>query len=354
MQFAQQGHFSATNAAMGSVSGLVAVTPACGFVSPMSSIAIAFLGSFAAYYGLRLKAMLGVDDTLDVSACHGVAGFVGMLLTGCFADVAVNPNGANGLFYGNAQLLGVQTLAVVVVAVAASVLTWLILMLLKYTPGVGLRPTPEEEAAGLDVLDHGSNAYMMVIASAFELQRRLRDVEARPLVSPPAHDVSPAPPLPRPESALSSVKPEPAANVGSDERKLSSTSASSDASFSLPSPSTQRLRTSPPPSLPNLQRLLDSLNRVASAQPASPLARAHDAALRVTVRTDSGTRLVDDKSLVQRRAVGHADIALAHRQHAAVPAVVVVRDSTEAEYDPGSAGSNQAINMRFNPRFLAQ
>ena len=100
MEFAYHSKFSAVGAAMGTVAGLVTITPACGYVTPMSSIAIASIGAVSAFYGIRLKSFLGADDALDVFACHGVGGFVGTVLTGCFASLSMNPAGGDGLFFG--------------------------------------------------------------------------------------------------------------------------------------------------------------------------------------------------------------------------------------------------------------
>jgi Amt family ammonium transporter len=85
---------------MGTVAGLVSITPACGYVSPMASTAIASIGAVSAFYGMRLKNFLGYDDALDVFACHGVAGVAGTVLTGCFASLGSNPAGDNGLLFG--------------------------------------------------------------------------------------------------------------------------------------------------------------------------------------------------------------------------------------------------------------
>lgn len=111
MEYLYQRKFSAIGAAMGTVAGLVSVTPACGFVSPMASTAIASIGAVSAFYGMRLKNFLGYDDALDVFACHGVAGVAGTVLTGCFASLDSNPNGDNGLFFGTICFLSLMGLS---------------------------------------------------------------------------------------------------------------------------------------------------------------------------------------------------------------------------------------------------
>eukprot|EP00455_Lapot_gusevi_P022167 TRINITY_DN2309_c0_g1_i1.p1 TRINITY_DN2309_c0_g1~~TRINITY_DN2309_c0_g1_i1.p1 ORF type:complete len:149 (-),score=59.67 TRINITY_DN2309_c0_g1_i1:381-827(-) len=108
---------------------------------------------------MRLKNLFGFDDALDVFACHGLGGVAGSILTGCFANKRFNSAGDDGAFYGNGKLLGWQIVACLVVAAVSSVLTAGILLIIKYIPFLGLRPTPEEEAAGLDLLDHGHIAY---------------------------------------------------------------------------------------------------------------------------------------------------------------------------------------------------
>jgi Amt family ammonium transporter len=100
MEFAYQHKFSAIGAAMGIVSGLVSITPGCGYVSPMSAVAVSAIGTIAAFFGVRFKTLLSADDVLDVFACHGVGGFAGTVLTGCFASLTQNKNGNDGLFFG--------------------------------------------------------------------------------------------------------------------------------------------------------------------------------------------------------------------------------------------------------------
>ena len=98
---------------------------------------------------------------LDVFACHGVGGAVGAILTGCFAQLEMNPNGGTGLFWGGARLFGVQILAVVVTAATSFVLTSLILIPFKYIPFLGLRPSDDNEMLGMDFVSHHENSYRM-------------------------------------------------------------------------------------------------------------------------------------------------------------------------------------------------
>src|ERR671914_1673517 len=111
---------TAVGAATGAVVGLVAITPAAGFVTPLAALAIGMLAAGASYAAIQLRPKTKVDDALDVFACHGVAGIMGALLTGVFATKAVNPAGADGLLEGNASQLGVQVVAVLAtIALAA-------------------------------------------------------------------------------------------------------------------------------------------------------------------------------------------------------------------------------------------
>lgn len=153
---------SVVGATIGAVVGLVSITPACGFVHPASSIAFGVIGAICSYFAIKLKEKLRYDDLLDVFACHGMGGVVGAILTGCFAQASLNPAGADGLFFGNPRLLGVQILAVVVTALASVILTSLILVILKYTPFMGLRPSDDNEMLGMDLVSHKEYSYRLL------------------------------------------------------------------------------------------------------------------------------------------------------------------------------------------------
>ena len=150
---------SVLGAAAGAVAGLVAITPASGFVDPMGAILIG-LGAGAACFGVaRLKPLLKVDDTLDVFAVHGIGGIWGALATGLFATVAVNSAGANGAFFGNPHQLLIQAAAVGVTLLYAAAVTFIILKVVDAL--VGLRVFPDEEILGLDASQHGELAYQI-------------------------------------------------------------------------------------------------------------------------------------------------------------------------------------------------
>ena len=151
------GRPTAVGAATGAVVGLVAITPAAGFVTPRGALAIGVLAAAASYAAIVLRSRTRVDDALDVFACHGVAGIAGALLTGVFATKTVNPAGADGLLAGNPAQLGVQALAVLATIVLAAAGSAAILGLLRVT--VGLRVSLADEVAGLDVGEHGEEAY---------------------------------------------------------------------------------------------------------------------------------------------------------------------------------------------------
>jgi len=148
---------TAVGAATGAVAGLVAITPAAGFVTPASALVIGAVGASLSYAAIQLRARTGVDDALDVFACHGVAGIAGALLTGVFASKAVNPLGNDGLLLGNPGLLGVQALAVGATVVFAGVLSLGILGALRLV--MPLRVPVSDEIAGIDMMEHGEEGY---------------------------------------------------------------------------------------------------------------------------------------------------------------------------------------------------
>jgi Amt family ammonium transporter len=141
----------------GAVVGLVAITPAAGFVTPLAAIAIGALAAPISYYAIKLRQKWGLDESLDVWACHGMGGTWGALATGLFATTLINPAGFDGLFYGNPAQLGIQAVAAGVSIVFAFGVTYLITQALKRT--IGLRVTENEEEVGLDISEHGERAY---------------------------------------------------------------------------------------------------------------------------------------------------------------------------------------------------
>ena len=143
--------------ATGAVAGLVAITPASGFVNPIGALAIGTGVSCLSFFAIKMKSKLGYDDTLDVFAVHGVGGTWGAIATGLFATKVVNSAGQDGLFYGGSELLGKQVVGVLIAIVYAAVITLVLGLILKAT--VGLRASADAEETGLDVALHGEEAY---------------------------------------------------------------------------------------------------------------------------------------------------------------------------------------------------
>ncbi|MEJ5330160.1 MAG: ammonium transporter [Desulfobaccales bacterium] len=154
-----RGKPTTLGAASGAVAGLVAVTPAAGFVGPMSALLIGLGAGVLCYLAVLAKVKLGYDDSLDVVGVHGVGGLWGALATGLFACKAVNDAGADGLFFGNPALLGIQVVAVLVTIVYSFVLS---LILLKIVDALmGLRVAKDDEVAGLDLTEHQEAGYSL-------------------------------------------------------------------------------------------------------------------------------------------------------------------------------------------------
>ncbi|HRE49154.1 MAG TPA: ammonium transporter [Aggregatilineales bacterium] len=141
----------------GMVVGLVAITPAAGFVTPLAALAIGGIAAPISYYAIRLRQRFKLDESLDVWACHGVGGTWGALATGIFATTAVNPAGFNGLLYGNPGQLVTQAVTVVATIAFAFTVTFVVAKTLDRL--VGLRVTENEEEVGLDISEHGERAY---------------------------------------------------------------------------------------------------------------------------------------------------------------------------------------------------
>ena len=168
LEIIKSGKPTAVGVATGAVVGLVAITPAAGFVTPMSAILIGIIGASVSYGAMQLKHRLtSLDDSLDVFFCHGLGGITGAILTGVFAVSSVNPilgiNKATqlanpvGLLEGNGAQLGIQLLGILTAVVLAGAGSAIILFILK--PIMGLRPDSKGEELGLDLADHGEAAY---------------------------------------------------------------------------------------------------------------------------------------------------------------------------------------------------
>ena len=152
-----RGKPTVLGAASGAVAGLVAITPASGFVGPLSSIVVGAGAGFFCYGAVLVKSRFGYDDSLDAFGVHGIGGTWGALATGLFASKAINSAGADGFFFGNPGQLWIQFVAVLAAWVLAFVGTFIILKVIDWT--MGLRVTDEDEQLGLDLSQHEERAY---------------------------------------------------------------------------------------------------------------------------------------------------------------------------------------------------
>jgi ammonium transporter, Amt family len=157
---------TAVGAATGIVVGLVAITPAAGFIGPRSAIVLGAIAAVPSYFALLYRAKTRLDDSLDVVAAHGVGGIVGALLTGVFASKAWNPAGADA----SPRQLGVQALAVLATLVYSGVMTFIIVKLIGVV--MALRTNARDEGLGLDVTQHGEEAYSRGEGAILVLDRR--------------------------------------------------------------------------------------------------------------------------------------------------------------------------------------
>ena len=144
--------------ASGAIAGAVAITPSCGFVTPLGALAIGLVGGVASAYAVSLKYKFNYDDSLDVVGIHGVGGFVGMIGIGLLASTAANSLGGNGLFVnGSPDLLFKQMIAAISVAAFSFIGTWLVATVISKT--IGFRVSREQEMMGLDTAEHAESAY---------------------------------------------------------------------------------------------------------------------------------------------------------------------------------------------------
>ena len=158
-EWAHRSKPTVLGAASGAVAGLVAITPASGFVGPMSALVIGLVVGIICYTAVNLKTKLGYDDSLDVVGVHGVGGTWGAIATGLFASKTLNSAGNNGLLFGNPSLLWVQLVSVSAAWIYSFFVTFAILKILDWT--IGLRVSEEEEYDGLDLSQHGESGYAL-------------------------------------------------------------------------------------------------------------------------------------------------------------------------------------------------
>ena len=153
----RQGKATAVGAATAIVVGLVAITPAAGFISPMNGLILGAIAAIPSYFALVIRAKTSLDDSLDVVAAHGVGGTVGALLTGVFAEKALNGL-FDGALYGNPAQLGIQAAAVLTAIAYSGIMTFILLKIINLV--VPLRATVADENVGLDITQHGEEAYL--------------------------------------------------------------------------------------------------------------------------------------------------------------------------------------------------
>ena len=157
IEWIHRGKPTTFGAVTGAIAGLATITPASGFVSPLSALVIGLLAGAICYIALNMKGKLGYDDSLDAFGVHGVGGIIGTLGAGLFAQKVINSGGADGLFFGNTHQLFVQGISIIVVALYSFVLTACLLKLLDAV--IGLRVSEEDEVAGLDITQHEESGY---------------------------------------------------------------------------------------------------------------------------------------------------------------------------------------------------
>jgi Amt family ammonium transporter len=157
IEWLHRGKPTMFGAATGAIAGLATITPASGFVSPLSALVIGLVAGSVCYLSLNIKGKLGYDDSLDAFGVHGVGGILGTIGAGFLAEKVVNPSGADGLLFGNVHQLFVQGLGVLAAVAYSFIVTFVLLKLIDLT--LGLRISDEEEVLGLDLSQHEENGY---------------------------------------------------------------------------------------------------------------------------------------------------------------------------------------------------
>jgi ammonium transporter, Amt family len=182
LDYFRTGRATAVGGATGIVVGLVAITPAAGFISPASALLLGALAAFPSYFAIVARSRTRLDDSLDVFAGHGIGGITGALLTGVFASKAWNAAGNDGLLAGNPGQLATQALGVAVSVVYAAAGTFVILKLLTLV--TSLRAVPRAEGLGLDVTQHGEEAYTSGEGSILVMPDAIPAAVAAPALAP--------------------------------------------------------------------------------------------------------------------------------------------------------------------------
>jgi Amt family ammonium transporter len=175
----RSGKPTAVGAATAIVVGLVAVTPAAGFISPMNAILLGGIAAIPSYLALMIRVKTSLDDSLDVVAAHGVGGTVGALLTGVFAEKALN-GVADGLMYGNPGQVVIQGTAILATLVYSGVMSFILLKLIGLV--LPLRAEAEDEMMGLDISQHGEEAYLHAEGSGATTMSKTEGMSAQPVL----------------------------------------------------------------------------------------------------------------------------------------------------------------------------
>ena len=171
IEYFHKGKATVLGACTGAVAGLVAITPAAGYVTPLASIGIGAGVCFVCYAAILMKGKLGYDDSLDVFGVHGMGGMfgaiaVGVLATASMTTIAGVTGNVGGLVDGNAKLLGIQAMSVAAAAAYSFVVTFILLKVIDLT--IGLRVSTEEEEIGLDLSQHGERGYMLGVGEWYQ------------------------------------------------------------------------------------------------------------------------------------------------------------------------------------------
>ncbi|HEX5108274.1 MAG TPA: ammonium transporter [Vicinamibacterales bacterium] len=181
----RSGKPTAVGAATAIVVGLVAVTPAAGFISPTNALLLGGIAAIPSYFTLIIRAKTSLDDSLDVIAAHGVGGTVGALLTGVFAQKSFNGL-ADGLMYGNPGQLMVQATAVLAAIVYSGVVSFVLLKLIGLV--IPLRASSTDESEGLDITQHGEEAYLNMGGGTLLSETKVADPASQPVLKPARAD----------------------------------------------------------------------------------------------------------------------------------------------------------------------
>lgn len=164
-----RGKATAVGVATGAVAGLVGITPAAGFVTPLASILIGSITAVCCFFAISIKAKMQIDDALDTFPVHGVGGTVGAILVGIFATTEVNSAGKEGLLRGNPSQVVTQIVAIAIAYIFAAVGTFILLKIIDAT--VGLRPKTDAELQGMDINEHGEEGYGEEFAGGVSLSK---------------------------------------------------------------------------------------------------------------------------------------------------------------------------------------